>query len=341
MSEKTAKIIKNEPKKRNYKWLLYVLIAIILELGAIGSAVFICESKAKNQTNLLDRTVEQLVLQNERIVTLEKMPLVISQLSSNISENKGNIGLLQENLNTLKEEVGNKKLEILSEKMNKLVQRIEGVEETKNRESLILSIALLIKENILYGRDASYEIDILSSMAQEQDSLKDSIDTITNLKNKMILTDNNLQEQFNQIIEDFDFEKKQKSPQNTKENQTTMSKSIQMIKDTVAGINFDKVVVVKKDNKTAKQKEMIATLKNLVALHNFNKAIEFVDENKEFSNAENPLFNTWLENVKNKVAFDRAISKIIATELNVLRENLRDKKLSIQPNENTETIAKE
>ena len=341
MSEKTAKIIKNEPKKRNYKWLLYVLIAIILELGAIGGAVFICESKTKNQTNLLDRTVEQLVLQNERIVTLEKMPLVISQLSSNISENKGNIGLLQENLNTLKEEVGNKKLEILSEKMNKLVQRIEGIEETKNRESLILSIALLIKENILYGRDASYEIDILSSMAQEQDSLKDSIDTITNLKNKMILTDNNLQEQFNQIIEDFDFEKKQKSPQNTKENQTTMSKSIQMIKDTVAGINFDKVVVVKKDNKTAKQKEMIATLKNLVALHNFNKAIEFVDENKEFSNAENPLFNTWLENVKNKVAFDRAISKIIATELNVLRENLRDKKLAIQPNENTETIAKE
>ena len=341
MSEKTAKIIKNEPKKRNYKWLLYVLIAIILELGAIGGAVFICESKTKNQTNLLDRTVEQLVLQNERIVTLEKMPLVISQLSSNISENKGNIGLLQENLNTLKEEVGNKKLEILSEKMNKLVQRIEGIEETKNRESLILSIALLIKENILYGRDASYEIDILSSMAQEQDSLKDSIDTITNLKDKIILTDNNLQEQFNQIIEDFDFEKKQKSPQNIKENQTAMSKSIQMIKDTVAGINFDKVVVVKKDNKTAKQKEMIATLKNLVALHNFNKAIEFVDENKEFSNAENPLFNTWLENVKNKVAFDRAISKIIATELNVLRENLRDKKLSIQPNENTETIAKE
>ena len=341
MSEKTAKIIKNEPKKRNYKWLLYVLIAIILELGAIGSAVFICESKAKNQTNLLDRTVEQLVLQNERIVTLEKMPLVISQLSSNISENKGNIGLLQENLNTLKEEVGNKKLEILSEKMNKLTQRIEGVEETKNRESLILSIALLIKENVLYGRDASYEIDILSSMAQEQDSLKDSIDTITKLKDKIILTDNNLQEQFNQIIEDFDFEKKQKSPQNIKENQTAMSKSIQMIKDTVAGINFDKVVVVKKDNKTAKQKEMIATLKNLVALHNFNKAIEFVDENKEFSNAENPLFNTWLENVKNKVAFDRAISKIIATELNVLRENLRDKKLAIQPNESAETIAKE
>ncbi len=341
MSEKTAKIIKNEPKKRNYKWLLYVLIAIILELGAVGGAVFICESKTKKQTNLLDKTVEQLVLQNNRITTLEKIPLAINQLSSNISENNGNIGLLQENLNTLKEEVGNKKLEILSEKMNKLAQRIEGVEETKNRESLILSIALLIKENVLYGRDASYEIDILSSMAQEQDVLKDSVNTILNLKDKVILTDNALKEQFNQIIQDFDFEKKQKGPKDIRENQTTMSKSIQMIKDTVAGINFDKVVVVKKDNKTAKQKEILLTLKNFVASHNFNKAIKFVNDNKEFSNAENPFFNTWLENAKNKVDFDSAISKIISTELNVLRENIKDKKIIISSNKNDETLTKE
>ena len=336
MSEKSAKNINNSTPKKSYKWGLYVLIAIFLELLAIGGAVLICESKTKKQTTFLDKTAEQLVSYNNRITNLEKIPLVISQISSNVSENYGNIGLLQENLNSLKEEVGNKKMEILSEKLNQFSNRIERVEETKNREALILSIALLVKENVLYGRNASYEIDILTSMADEQDFLKESLDTLNSLKNKTVLTDIVLQTQFDKIASNFDFEKKLQQTPNSNENKGRVSKSIQMIKDTVAGINFDKVVVVKKDKKTAAQKEMLETLKQLVSLHHFDKAVTFINENPDFSNAENSQFDAWLEDVKNKVNFDNAISKIITTELNILREDIRNKTILPTTNKDIE-----
>ena len=57
--------------------------------------------------------------------------------------------------------------------------------------------------------------------------------------------------------------------------------------------------------------------------------LKLIDANPIFFNSENKQFNEWFEDVKVKVSFDKAISKIISSELNVLRENINNKTLSL------------
>ena len=95
-----------------------------------------------------------------------------------------------------------------------------------------------------------------------------------------------------------------------------------LIKDTVAGINFDKVIVIKKDKRTDEQKMLIATLDNFVNDYNYVDAVEFVEANPEFSKIENKDFKAWIETAKKTVLFDKAISSIISKELSAIRKDI-------------------
>ncbi|MBR5599319.1 MAG: hypothetical protein IKW39_04685 [Alphaproteobacteria bacterium] len=329
MSKKSTNLEKNTLSLKTNKWVNYILIALILEGIAIGSAYLISESKTKIQTEQLDYLSELLNEQNNRVKLLEQLPSSVSILSSSIAQNNGNIKLLEENFNILKNEVGNKKVEIISQKIENLSQRVESVEENKSTESLILSIALLIKENAIYGRGYLFEANILEEMAKNQASLYESIATIKQLNDKPILTDDILYRNFLAFAPDFNFDKKEEVKKEISPNESKVSKSIKLIKETVAGINFDKVVIMKKDSKTDEQKQLLGKLENLVKLYHFEQALKLIDANPIFFNSENKQFNEWFEDVKVKVSFDKAISKIISSELNVLRENINNKTLSL------------
>lgn len=337
MSQKPTNLEKNKSNNKFIKWTFYVLIVLILEAVAIYGAYFICESKTKHQTEQFEYLSNISREQGVKIKHLEQIPASVAHLSSNIAQNSGNIKLLEENLNGLKEEVGNKKIEIISTKLDNVSRRIESVEENKSIESLILSIALIIKENALYGRNYLYEAQLLENMAKKQDALKDSINHIIELNNKPIMTNDALFNKFSDITEDFSFEKEEQTKKTDNNSDSAVSKSLKMIKETVAGINFDKVVIVKKDNKTAEQKILLEKLKSLVKLYHFEQAIDLINKNPIFFNSNNKLFNQWYEEAKTKVLFDKAISKIISTELNVLREDIYNQKIL---NSNTLTTSK-
>lgn len=328
MSEKATKSCEKNSKSSTFKWLKNFLIVIILEVLAIAVAVFISESRNHNQTVLLSKLKTELQTQDSRISTLESLPNTISHASSLISENSGNIKFLNESLNNLKEEVGNRKIDILNEQLLNISRRMESVEENKNREALALSIALLIKENALYGRNFQYEAKILKEITKDQEELNKDVETIESLNNTLVLTNDVLIKNFLSIMEDFDFEKKQDIIPNTSD-ESTINKGIKKIKDTVSNINFDKIVVVKKDNKTPEQKLLLKTLTDLVTNHQFVKAVSYINDNPVFFNPENKDFKIWLNNLNNKILFDEAISKIITSELNLLREDIKNQTLDI------------
>lgn len=326
MSEKTAD---TSNKKRLFKVLKWGGIAVgitALELAGIFSAVKIIESKNLEKDTLLQNVQKQLQTQSVQISDLERIPSVIASNAEKIAANTGMANLLAEKLNALKEEVGNKKMELMNTQISQLNHRVEVVEENKSQEALILSLALLIKENALYNRSFAKEADILAELSQGQENIMPDVHNISALKDTTILSDTKLIEQYKKISEDFIFSDVTNAQDDgEKENRGAVARSIELIKDTVSGINFDKVVVMKKEKKTDEQQLLLNTLTELVNTHNFKDAAAFIEQNRTAFHEElNPEFAQWFERLNQKVTFDRAISQIIAAELSAIRQDIAD-----------------
>ncbi|MCM1324628.1 MAG: hypothetical protein NC218_10940 [Acetobacter sp.] len=322
MSEKTAASTNKKSFSKALKWGAIILGISVLEGAGIAAAVKITESRNTDNTAQYQSILTKLQIQNNRISDLEKIPSAVSVNAEKIASNTGMVNLVAEGLSALKNEVGNKKVELLNVQMEKLIHRMETVEESKNQEALILSLALLIKENVLYSRSYAKEIAILAELAQGQENIESQIRDILSLENVTILNDAQLIEQYQQIVANLNFASPTKENEEETENRSAVAKSIEMIKDTVAGINLDKVVVLKKEKKTDEQQLLINTLTNLVNAHNFKDAIEFIEQNRaSFYEELNPEFTKWLEHVKQKVLFDSAISQILSAELSALRQD--------------------
>ncbi len=149
MSDKAVDSVKKKKFTSILKWSAALLAVAILETGGIAAAVKISESKNAEQANRLQAALNQLTTQQGQINNLEQLPQSISASKQQIAANAGMLNLLSESLTTLKAEVGNKKIDLINQKMETLNHRMESVEETKNQEALILSLALIIKENAL------------------------------------------------------------------------------------------------------------------------------------------------------------------------------------------------
>ncbi len=335
MSEKAAQPESKKGFSKALKWSAAILGIAILECAGIVAAVKITESRNMDTANQFQSVLQQLQKQDSQISNLENLPSAISTNAEKIAANAGMVNLLAEGLSALKDEVGNKKLEVLNMQMSKLSHRMETVEESKSQEALVLSLALMIKENVLYNRSYAQEADILAEIARGQTEIEAYVQDITALKGITILNDRQLIEQYRKVAENLDFAvPTEENATEEKENRSAVAKSIEMIKDTVAGINFDKVVVLKKEKKTNEQQLLINTLTELVETHNFNDALEFIDQNRAAFHEElNPEFAAWAEKIKQKVMFDKAISQIIAAELSAIRQDFAAKVVSQTPSE--------
>lgn len=332
MSEKSEKAVQKDAKKRPSKALLLTSVALsiaILEALAIGGAVLITESRNKGQTLQLDQLTSQISRQQEEIRNLQLLPNAIRNNAQKIAENAGNLQLYAENFNNLKNEVGNRKVDILYQQLAQVSQRTEALEEAKSVESLILSAALLIKENALYQRDFSQEADVLVQLSNGQEDILSSVQTIQALKKQYIASDEQLIEQFNTIAKNFSFANT--SPNNVGKEESAISKSISLIKDTVSGLNFDKIVVVKKQNRTAAQEQLIAQLTALVNQHNFTGALDFIRSHQDFSLLKTQDLSKWQADVERRISFDSAISQIISAELSSIRQSLINTQTPAEP----------
>lgn len=327
MSEKTANTTNKKRFSKVLKWGGIAIGIAALEFAGIYSAVKITESRNTEKETQIKEIHQLLHKETSRIDNLEKLPSTISTNAEKIAANTGRVNLLAESLSALKDEVGNKKMDLLNLQMSKLNHRVEVVEESKNQEALVLGLALMIKENALYNRSFASEVDILAKLAQGQEDITPSVQKLVSLKEAVILSDTQLIEQYKKISDDFVFSNiTPPQPNEGKENRSAVAKSIELIKDTVSGINFDKVVVLKKEKKTDEQELLLNTLTELVNTHNFKDAITFIEQNRTAFHEElNPQFTQWFEKMSEKVVFDASVSQIIAAELSAIRKEFTAK----------------
>ena len=145
------------------------------------------------------------------------------------------------------------------------------------------------------------------------------------------------------MIENLSFSNKEEEPKPEGKN-TAVSKGVKMIKDTISGIHFDRVVVLKKEKRTEQQKNLLEQLTKLVNSYNYAKALNYINSNEELKNINNQDFKVWQEAVQKKEAFDNAVSHIIAAQLSALRQDIKDGVISSQPplnEENTSVVTEE
>ena len=307
MSEKAIKTKQERLASKVLKVILTVLLIFILEIVAIVSSVKISDFRGQNEDIRLQQIKTRIAEQNTRIESLEG-------LSAAISTNSKQLTTTTNGLNVLSEKIVNE--------VSLLNHKVSSLEELKNNEALILSITLIIKENILHHKSFAKETEILTEMSKDIAVIQQDVNTLNLYKNSNISDDDTIIKQFNIIADNFSFDKAIENPKEAKDD--LVSKSIKMVKDTMSGMHFDKVVVLKKEKLTDQQEILISTLKDLVNSYNYTDALEFIAQNQELANMQNNDFTNWQEAVKQKIAVDQAISHITASQLKALRQDFKE-----------------
>lgn len=328
MSDKGSKSVQNKSLNSILRWSLVVLCALVLEAAAIFSAVKITELRGKTEVNNGQKVFDKLSSQQMQINALEKMPTAIAALAQQIDSNTHNINTLAENFDKLNEETGNNKVPYMVEKVADLNHRIEIMEENANGEALILNLALFIKENILYQRPFAKEAELLSEISRNMPELKPYVDILDNYKNQTIKNKYELAQQYENLAQTFIFTSKQAQPEEP-EKQSAVAKGVKMLKGTVANLNFDKVVVFKKDKLTEQQKALVVQLNDLVNNYNFKEALNVIAQHQELRTTDENAFVNWQKDVEDMLNAENAISEIVNKQLRSLRQDVENDKVLI------------
>ncbi|MBP5697966.1 MAG: hypothetical protein J6W96_00370 [Alphaproteobacteria bacterium] len=322
MSEKAIKTKQERPASKVLKVILTVLLIFILEIVAIVSSVKISDFRGQNEDIRLQQIKTRIAEQNTRIESLEGLSAAISTNSKQLTTTTNGLNVLSEKIDNLEKLVGGNKFEKIVNEVSLLNHKVSSLEELKNNEALILSITLIIKENILHHKSFAKETEILTEMSKDIAVIQQDVNTLNLYKNSNISDDDTIIKQFNIIADNFSFDKAIENPKEAKDD--LVSKSIKMVKDTMSGMHFDKVVVLKKEKLTDQQEILISTLKDLVNSYNYTDALEFIAQNQELANMQNNDFTNWQEAVKQKIAVDQAISHITASQLKALRQDFKE-----------------
>lgn len=322
MSDKAVKETKNKPVSGGVKWLLGLVTGMIAISGTIVASVKITEMRGQADTAKLQNIFERLAIQNARIDALEELPAAIATTTRQLEAVSYGVNTLSDGFNRLNEEAGQNKVPNLVKKAEETNHRLKSLEEMQNNEALILSTALLIKENALYHLSFAHEASILSELAKGEDSISKNVEIINRYKNQNIADNGELVAQYKEAMAHFSFGNNEKET-NDATDENMMVKGAKMLKNTVLGINFDRVVVLKKEKQTAEQKKLLAELDGAVAAYNFKKALDIITTHKELTAVENKGLKEWQENVRAKLDFDAALSHLISEQLSAFRQDVK------------------
>ena len=334
MSNKSVVNKEKKPMSTALKASLITLAVIGLEAGAISAAVMLTEYRQQHSVPEYKIVQEKLDTQAVRLSELEKLPLALSTASQHISANSNAINLISDNLNALKEEVGNNQIRTIYERLDTTGHRIETLEETQSKETLILSLALMIKENALYHRSFAEEADILADLGEGIPQISSDINTLLEYKTQEIADNEALAKMYQQISQNFTFGT-DITPEPKEES--SFEKGLNLIKDSVLHIKLDRVIVLKKQKKTDEQVKLLNTLSTLVKEYKFAEALQYIKDNAEFSKITNPAFSKWQQDVQTSLKFNQSITHIMQEQLNSLRQDIKQgsvklpKKVEAQP----------
>lgn len=322
MSDTAVKSTKKKSFAKVFKWIFSIIAIFVLVAGTIVASVKITEMRGQADVAQLQNILQKLSVQNARLDALEKLPNAIATVTRQLEAASYAINTINENLSNLNQEVGNKQVPTLVKQTSDVQHRLESLEEQQKTESLVLSVALMIKENALYHQSFVDEANILESLGKDNPDIKQELEIINKYKNTDIPDNAQLVAKYTQIMKDFSFSDAKKEVLDLAQDDST-PQAVKMLKNTVLGINFDKVVVLKKEKQSTQQKKLLAELSTAVHSYNFQTALDIIAANSELTAGNHNELRAWQESVINKLTFDKAISDIISKQLSALRQDVR------------------
>lgn len=333
MSNKTVVSKEKKPLSKAAKITIGTFLVIGLELCAIATAVKVVEYRQNNTTPEYQSLKDQISAQTQQLANLERLSVTVSTVSQHVSSNANALNLISDNLNALKEEVGNNQIRTIKNELETTSHRLQSLEEERSNESLVLSVALMIKENVLYHRSYVEEADILAELTANQPNISSDIAIISDYKDKEIANNEELAKAYQKIAKDFTFGTD--ITPTPAEEESSLKKGLNILKDSANHINLDRIIVLKKQKKTDEQIKLLNKLSTLVNGYKFAEALQYIQDNKEFGKITLPAFAQWQQEVRNTIAFNQALSHIINLQLRALRQDVKNDMLKMPKAEKT------
>ena len=338
MSDHAVKKEQNKSSFKVLKWFLIILAIAGLEAGGIATAVKLTELRQDNAKAQFKNNLASLSQQLEKLNSLEQLSSLVGINAQHLEATSHTVNLLSESFSQLEKEVGGNQIEKMNNQITRFDKRLSNLEEVQSLEPVVLAVALMIKENALYGRPYAAEADVLTELGADNLAIGNDIKVINSYKDYTFADNQALASQYKTIMEDFNFPTTAPAPE--KQEDTMLSKGVKILKDAVANVHFDRIAVLKKQKKTDEEKNILLKLDNLVSQYNYKGAIDFIRSHEEFANANNAELNAWAESIKKKIDFEDALNNIIASQLKSLRQAVNNHSLTL-PKAPETTIEKE
>ncbi len=181
---------------------------------------------------------------------------------------------------------------------DQLEERVSKIAKISDQGALVLTATMLVKERADDGSSFEYEAEVLSQLAEGDIKIKNEVEVISSLSSTGVATDYELISDFNKLYKSV---KKQETAMTWKERLKA---------------KFREFVQIKKTNQIVSEEEnKLAEIKGYVDRQQFSYVLEALnsDDFKEFDD--------FIDKVSSKIAFEKAVSKISAYSLAVMKVN--------------------
>lgn len=297
------KILTTTNNKKSFSNILH-FIEIFIIASFVGVALFLWQNPQK--------IVNWLNIQQE-----EKDNTAIEKLEYKI-ENA-----------LLKNNTGNEKIELLNQKfdyfdkskadaseiinihnqINSIKNQTSKIAKTSNSGALILTSAMLIRDNVYRGISCEKEAEVLKVLSENINNTDDDINFIVTHCNMNFVSANTIIDKFNNIYKKI--EKKYQPKEETDWKQRLISKINEYIK-----INSVEEEITREEyNELA----VLTEIKKLVDNGDLSAAASEIIKEENAELIKNKEINNWYEQTKKQLEFYKSLSNVISNALLVMK----------------------
>ncbi len=294
--------------------ILFRTIELIVLFSIVGVAIFLWQNP-EYLTKWLKISDNQLSTINS--AKIDAIDNKLSTLELITKSNAEKSDLVQQNFdNFTKSKADNEQIIALNEQIinlgnqiNKIHSTTKKLSQTSNTGALLLTSAIMIRDNTLRGINCKNEAEGLKILAQNIDSVSHDIEFVTSYCNSMFVSNNTLINNFNNIY-------------NKIEHNLTPQKQEQNWKQRLSSKVGEYVQI---SNRNQPQKDEFNPLTVLLPIKQFVNNNDFSLALNELSKSENQNLmsdddlRNWFEQTKNNLDFYKSLSNIINASLSIMK----------------------
>ena len=229
----------------------------------------------------------------------------------------------------LKNNTGNEKIELLNQKfdyfdkskadaseiinihnqINSIKNQTSKMAKSSNSGALILTSAMLIRDNVYRGISCEKEAEVLKVLSENINNTDEDINFIVTHCNMNFVSANTIADKFNNIYKNI--EKKYQPKEETDWKQRLISKINEYIK-----INsVEEETVEEKYNELA----VLTEIKKLVDNGDLSAAASEIIKEENAELVKNEEINSWYQQTKKQLEFYKSLSNVISNALLVMK----------------------